>query len=132
LNAQVTIFCAQVHPMSFMLTAVGLSATMVAPVYAWEWSRGLRVVHDRGNHAGIIYMAVFPLFISCLLFNRGVQLIGGARYGQSSHLLAIFGSMMAVMFLGQSFHLYHLIGLVLIGAGILLAQWKAHPGSSRV
>lgn len=120
-----------IHPMSFMLAAVGLSAIMVAPFYLWELSRGLRVINDWQNYAGMIYMAVFPSFISYLLFNRGVQLIGSARAGQSTHLLPIFGSFMAVMFLGKSFHLYHLVGVVLIGAGILLAQFKASPGSSR-
>ena len=78
----------------------------------------------------IVYMAVFPSFISYLLFNRGVQLIGSVRAGQSTHLMPIFGSVMAVMFLGESFHLYHLIGVVLIGTGILLAQLKARPSSS--
>ena len=104
---------------------------MVAPFYLWDLSHGLRIVNDWQNYTGMIYMAVFPSFISYLLFNRGVQLIGSARAGQSTHLLPIFGSFMAVMFLGESFHLYHLIGVVLIGAGILLAQLKASPISVR-
>ena len=118
-----------VHPLSFMLAAVGVSAVMVAPFYAWDLARGMRIVGNWRDYTGIAYMAVFPSFISYLLFNRGVQLIGSARAGQSTHLMPIFGSVMAVLFLGESFHLYHLIGVVLIGAGILLAQWKARPSS---
>jgi drug/metabolite transporter (DMT)-like permease len=45
--------------------------------------------------------------------------------------MPIFGSVMAVMFLGESFHVYHLVGVLLIGTGILLAQLKAQPGPSR-
>jgi drug/metabolite transporter (DMT)-like permease len=32
---------------------------------------------------------------------------------------------MAVLFLSESLHTYHLVGIVLVGAGILLAQLKA-------
>lgn len=114
-----------IHPLSFMLAAMALGAVMVSPFYLWDLSLGVRIAWDWRNFAGIIYTAVFPSFISYLLFNRGVQLIGSARAGQSTHMMPIFGSIMAVVFLGESFHLYHLAGVILIGAGILLAQLKA-------
>jgi drug/metabolite transporter (DMT)-like permease len=114
-----------VHSLSFMQGAMGLGACMVAPFYLRELGQGARITDHWQNYAGIAYMAVFPSFISYLFFNRGVQLIGAARAGQSMHLIPIFGSLMAVLFLGESFHLYHLAGVMLIGTGIALAQWKA-------
>jgi drug/metabolite transporter (DMT)-like permease len=114
-----------VHPLSFMQAAMGLGVVMVAPLYLRELSLGLRITAHWQNYAGIAYMAVFPSFISYLFFNRGVQLIGAARAGQSTHLIPITGSIMAVMFLGESLHVYHLAGIILIGAGIGLAQLKA-------
>jgi drug/metabolite transporter (DMT)-like permease len=114
-----------VHPLSFMQVAMGLGALMVAPLYLRELSLGLRISGHWQNFAGIAYMAVFPSFISYLFFNRGVQLVGAARAGQSTHLIPITGSIMSVMFLSETLHLYHLVGIVLIGAGIVLAQLKA-------
>ena len=114
-----------VHPLSFMQAAMGLGVCMIAPLYLRELSQGVRISDDWRNFAGIGYMAVFPSFISYLLFNRGVQLIGGARAGQSTHMIPVAGSIMAVLFLGESLHVYHLVGVVLIGAGIVLAQLKA-------
>jgi len=114
-----------VHPLSFMQAAMGLGILMVAPLYVRELSMGLRIVGHWQNFAGIAYMAVFPSFISYLFFNRGVQLIGATRAGQSTHLIPITGSIMAVMILSESLHVYHLVGIVLIGAGIGLAQLKA-------
>ena len=113
-----------VHPLSFMQAAMGLGVCMVAPIYLWELGRGVRITDQWQNYAGIVYMAVFPSFISYLFFNRGVQLLGGLRSGQSMHLIPLFGSIMAVLFLGETLHFYHLAGAVLIGAGILLAQSK--------
>ena len=57
-----------------------------------------------------------------LLFNRGIELVGAARAGQSWHLMPVFGSILAMLFLGESFYLYHAIGIVMIGAGIALAS----------
>ena len=112
-----------VHPLSFMQVAMGLGACMVAPFYLWELARGVHMTSDLTNYAGILYMAIFPSFISYLFFNRGVQLIGGARAGQSTHLMPIFGSAMAVLFLGEAFHFYHLFGAIFIGAGLAIAHF---------
>jgi len=114
-----------VHPLSFMQAAMGLGVCMVAPLYVRELSQGVRMTGQWQNFAGIAYMAVFPSFISYLFFNRGVQLIGATRAGQSTHLMPIAGSIMAVMFLGEPLHPFHLVGVALIGAGILLAHLKA-------
>ncbi len=115
-----------VHPLSFLLAAIGLSICMIAPFWLRELSQGARTMmpwHDLGHDlAGIAYMAVFPSFISYLFFNRGVQLIGAARAGQSTHIMPIAGSIMAVVFLGESPHVYHVVGIVLIGSGIVLAK----------
>ena len=115
----------EVHPLSFMQVAMGLGAVMVAPAYLWELSRGVHMTAQWGNFAAIVYMAVFPSFISYLCFNRGVQLIGATRAGQSTHLMPLFGSIMAIGFLGEAFHLYHVAGIVLIGSGIFLAHRKS-------
>ena len=97
---------------------------MVAPFYLWDIGQGTRITGSWAAWLGIAYMAVFPSFISYLFFNRGVQLIGGARAGQSSHLIPVFGSIMAVLFLGESLQFYHLIGVILVGAGIGLSHRK--------
>ncbi len=120
----------EVHPLSFMQAAMGLGAIMVAPFYAWELASGSYIQDHWTNYAGIAYMAVLPSFVSYLFFNRGVQLIGGARAGQSTHLMPLFGGVMAVAFLGESFDLYHLAGAALIGTGLGVAHATAPAGAS--
>jgi drug/metabolite transporter (DMT)-like permease len=38
--------------------------------------------------------------------------------------MPVFGSILAVGFLGEQFHLYHAVGIVLIAGGIVLASVK--------
>jgi drug/metabolite transporter (DMT)-like permease len=69
----------------------------------------------------IAYVMVFPSIVSYLCYNRGVELVGANRAGLFIHLMPVFGSLMAVVFLGEIFRWYHGLGIMLIGAGIYLA-----------
>jgi drug/metabolite transporter (DMT)-like permease len=45
--------------------------------------------------------------------------------------MPVFGSILAVLFLGETFYLYHAVGIALIAAGILLASVRGASGESR-
>jgi drug/metabolite transporter (DMT)-like permease len=64
---------------------------------------------------------VFPSLLGGLLLNRGVELIGANRAAPFIHLVPVFGSVMAVAFLGEHFELYHAVGYALVLAGITVA-----------
>ena len=119
-----------VHPISFLSAAMGIGSVMMLPFYLAELASGAHI--HAGAHAFLAmgYMAVFPSFIAYLLFNRGIELIGAARAGQSMHLMPLFGSLLAVVFLGEHFRAYHAAGIALIAAGILLASWRSGAGRS--
>jgi drug/metabolite transporter (DMT)-like permease len=42
--------------------------------------------------------------------------------------MPVFGSILAVLFLGETFYAYHAIGIAMIAGGILLASIKPIPG----
>jgi len=117
------------HPLSFLVATMGIGSMMILPFYVWEISQGSRVHGGAPALLAMAYIAVFPSFIAYLFFNRGIELIGAARAGQSWHLMPVFGSVLAVLFLHETFQLYHAIGIAMIGAGILLASIK--PGSAQ-
>ena len=115
------------HPLSFLVTAMGLGSLMILPFYIWEIAQGSRIDGSLPAWLGMAYIAVFPSFIAYLFFNRGIELIGAGRAAQSWHLMPVFGSILAVLFLGETFYAYHAIGIALIAAGILLASIRAAP-----
>ncbi len=112
------------HPMSFLVATMGLGSCMILPCFLWEHAAGARITPDWQAFSALAYIAVFPSFIAYLFFNRGIELIGAARAGQSMHLMPVFGSLLAVLFLGERFHLYHAVGIALIAAGIVLASFR--------
>ncbi len=118
------------HPMSFLVATMGIGSMMILPFYLWEYAEGGRVQGSVEALLAMAYIAVFPSFIAYLFFNRGIELIGAARAGQSWHLMPVFGSILAVLFLGEHFYAYHVAGIILIAGGIVLASVKSERRTS--
>ena len=117
------------HPLSFLVATMGIGSMMILPFYLWEIAQGERIEGGLPAWLAMAYIAVFPSFIAYLFFNRGIELIGAARAGQSWHLMPVFGSILAVLFLGETFYLYHAVGIALIAGGIVLASIRAVPAA---
>lgn len=114
-----------VHPLSFLVAAMGIGSLMMLPFMTWEFASGARIQGGVPSYMAIAYTAVLPSFIAYLFFNRGIELIGSGPAGQSMHLMPLFGSILAVIFLHERFQTYHAAGICLIAAGIVLATLKA-------
>jgi drug/metabolite transporter (DMT)-like permease len=121
-----------VHPLSFLVAAMGLGSFMMLPFMVWEFVAGARILGGLPSYLGIAYTAVLPSFVAYLFFNRGIELIGAGPAGQSMHLMPLFGSILAVVFLHEQFQTYHIFGIVMIAAGILLASFKSARRSRAV
>jgi drug/metabolite transporter (DMT)-like permease len=75
--------------------------------------------------AMIGYSAIFPLVLAFVFYNAGVRMIGAAAAGQFFYLLPILAAILAIIVLGESVEVYHLVGLVVILVGLFLATAPA-------
>lgn len=119
-----------VHPLSFVAATFALGAVMLLPFHVWETLAGAPMRWTDVAIAAVVYVALFPSLLAYLCFNRGVELIGANRAGQFVHLMPAFGTVLAIVFLGEDVHLYHAIGIALIGLGIGLAVTRRAPPPS--
>ena len=117
-----------VQPFSFFAATFLLGALMLVPLYAMELRAGLRIAPQPGSYLAILYVALFPGFLSYLFYNRGVELVGANRAGHFMHLMPVFGSLLAVGFLGETIQGFHLAGIALIGGGIFFAMLGRRAG----
>lgn len=74
--------------------------------------------------SSVLYVAIFPSVLSYLFWNHGTQKIGANRAGQFAHVVPISGILIAVLLLGEQLHLYHLLGILMVVAGIVLANYR--------
>lgn len=110
-----------VHPLSFLAASIMAGLVVIVPVYAAELGSGRMIIPSAGSALAIAYVSIFPSFLAYLFFNRGVELIGSAATGQYMNVMPLMGAGLAVLFLGEALHPFHIIGLALIVAGILVA-----------
>ena len=62
--------------------------------------------------------------VAFIFWNRGVAVVGANAAGFTIHLLPAFGTVLAILFLGESFAAFHAAGIATILAGVLLATLK--------
>lgn len=107
----------QMSSLAFLGFTLGMGCLMLSPVYALEIASGRTFTLDMKSALILAYIAIFPSLFSYLMFNRGVELIGPNRAAPFYHLIPVFGSVLAILFLGERPALFHAIGysLVLIG-----------------
>jgi len=77
---------------------------------------------DLTTGSAVAYVAFFPSVVAYFTYNRGVELVGANRAGQFMHLMPFFGSILAILLLGESFRLFHAAGAALILGGLTLAS----------
>jgi drug/metabolite transporter (DMT)-like permease len=69
----------------------------------------------------LIYIVIFPSILAFYFWNISTVEVGVNKAGQFTHLMPIFGAILAYLFLGEVLKSYHLVGITLIGLGIYLS-----------
>ena len=103
-------------------TAAALAAI---PGVIWEANTGNLVIPGHKGLLIALYTGIFPSIISQIFFIKGVELIGANRAGIFINLIPIFGTALAIAILGEPLQTYHIVALMLVIAGIWLAERKA-------
>ena len=70
---------------------------------------------------GVLYMGLMASVVAFICWNRGVAAVGANAAGFTVHLLPAFGTLLAIVFLGETFAPFHAAGIATILAGVLLA-----------
>jgi drug/metabolite transporter (DMT)-like permease len=70
---------------------------------------------------GVLYMGLMASVAAFIFWNRGVATVGANAAGFTIHLLPGFGTLLAMLFLGETFAVFHAAGIATILAGVILA-----------
>jgi drug/metabolite transporter (DMT)-like permease len=119
----------QIHGLSFAAFTFGCGAVCLVPLLIWELLSRPVMQLEPLNLLALFYVAVFPSTLAYMCFNRGVQLIGANRAAPVFHVVPVFGSVMAMIFLGERPQLFHFIGFALVLTGVYVASRKTSKAS---
>ena len=109
-----------IHPLSVLVYTFGLGAVGLLPLYLWEMRTVGSFALTPGVAASIGYVAVFPSIVAYFCWNRGVAVIGANRTGLFINLIPVFAATLAIVLLGETLQIFHLVGMVLIVTGFVL------------
>ena len=114
----------KMHPLSFLAATIGASAMLMVPPVAYELAAGHVAVIEPRTLAAYVYVGIFPSVLAYFCLNRGIELIGANRAAPFIHLMPVFGSILAIVFLGERPQPFHGIGYALVIAGVAVAARK--------
>jgi len=109
------VFFAAMTPAALLSSFIPLGIEIARGEFFWPSLKGWLL---------LTYVAICPSLLSQIFFIRAVELIGAGRAGLFTNLMPLFGAGLAVLILGETLALYHVVALALVLGGILLAEWR--------
>jgi drug/metabolite transporter (DMT)-like permease len=119
------------HWQSLMLALSVAALVTSLPFFVWEIAAGKVIVPDARGWTVIVYTAIGASVISQITYIRGNELIGANRAGLFINLVPIFGTLLSVLIVGETFQLYQALALVLVVGGIGLAEYSGRKAALR-
>ena len=113
----------EIHPLSFLGATFLIGSLILTPFYCWDRAVAeTPITVSTGLFGAIVYLAIFPSLLAYLFWNYGVSVIGPTRAGMFVTLVPIFATALSLLFLDDPLQLFHLVALLLIVTGIVLAN----------
>jgi drug/metabolite transporter (DMT)-like permease len=106
----------------FVITVFGVA--MLAPVFVAHSIVSPPKAPGVEGVLAVLYVGIFASVVAFICWNRGVAVVGANAAGFTLHLLPAFGTILAILLLGEAFRGFHAVGIATILAGVLLATYK--------
>lgn len=108
----------------FMFLMMLFSTVQIFPFSMWEHFTQRTLPMTWPAIGTVLYVAVFASVVAQLLFAEGIRRVGAPAAGNMIYLTPVFGVVIAISLLGETFHAFHAAGVALIAAGIWLALFS--------
>lgn len=112
----------ELSSMAFTGSIIAVGVVLLLPLFAWDHGAGSRTQWNAVTVSAVAYFAVFPSVVAYFFWNAAVARVGSERAGTFLHLMPLFGSLLAWLFLGEALAGYHYSGAVLIFSGLFITS----------
>ena len=97
---------------------------MLFPFYIWEVNRTVPVIWDTNLLLAILYLGLGASVICFLVWNIAINKLGAGRTALFGNLIPVFSSIEAVLLLHEQFTWVHIVSMIIVFTGILLANLR--------
>jgi drug/metabolite transporter (DMT)-like permease len=107
----------------FLISVAGVA--LLTPVFLLRALQAPLHLPAGEEAAGVLYVALAASVGAFICWNRGVAIVGANAAGFTLHLLPDFGTLLAIVFLGETFQGFHAAGITTILIGVVVATRSA-------
>jgi drug/metabolite transporter (DMT)-like permease len=111
--------------LSFMTVIVSIGLIFLFPQFLFELNNHQLIKFNIPVVLITSYVVFFAGIGSYILWNKAVVIVGPNKAGIFLHLMPVFSSFMAIFLLNEKLMNFHIIGAIIIFAGIYLSSKKA-------
>jgi drug/metabolite transporter (DMT)-like permease len=109
-----------VPTLAIILAITGVGLVFLAPLYVWEFNTVGGFELTLANILSIGYVALFASVLAYICWNRAVGEVGANKAGLFSHLMPVFSTLLAFVFLDEGLQGFHFAGIAAIASGLYL------------
>lgn len=115
---------------AFLPTTVFLGTIMLSTIFFAKGFSIDDILHvSISAKLSILYTILFASITSFYLWHEGIAKIGAEKTGQFTHLMPIFGIILAYIFLDEKLYMYQIFGFLLIGLGIWISLFLSRKNT---
>src|SRR4029079_13152378 len=103
---------------------------MLLPFYLWETSKHTAITWYPHLFKSVIYLGLGASVICFLIWNIAISKLGAGRTALFGNLIPVFSSIEAVLYLGEDFTWVHIVSMILVFTGIVLANLRLFGSDS--
>jgi drug/metabolite transporter (DMT)-like permease len=113
-----------ISPINYLFIIFSFGTILLFPFYLWENAHTDPVKWNSDLFFIILYLGLGASVISYLFWNIAIGKLGAGRTALFGNLIPVFSSAEAALWLGEQFTWVHLLSMILVFAGIVLANWR--------
>jgi len=108
--------------LSFLFVIACIGDLSVLPWYLAEMAFGHFMIVSPSTLGAILSAGLLSSVLAYIFWNRGVLAVGAGVAGLFIHLVPVYGTILAGLFLDERLHGFHLAGIALILTGIYVTS----------
>lgn len=114
-----------ISPVNFLFVIFSFGTLMVLPFFIWEINQSPAVEWNGNLIFSILYLGLGASVICFFIWNIAIHKLGSGRTALFGNLIPIFSSIEAVLILNEQFNWIHIVSMLLVFTGILLANLRS-------
>lgn len=111
--------------LSTFFVTIMIGIVMLLPFFIYEtMTQAPTITWNVSSIAAILYVGSLASIVAFLAWNKGVIQLGASRASIFLNFIPVFATLFAVLFIGESLHLFQVVGGLAVVLGVIITNKK--------